>query len=56
MRDEDFGLNALSYLSQLSSVIAGFEFVDNTDIINKAPSVNTTGEEMLQQQQRVVDT
>ena len=56
MQDEGFGLNALSCLSQLALVIAGFAFVDDTEIINATPSVNTTCEELLQQQQRVVDT
>ena len=50
MRDENVGLNALSYLSQLALVIAGFVFVDDTVIINAAPSVNTTCEKLLQQQ------
>ena len=56
MRDEGFGLNALSCLSELALVIAGFAFVDDIDIINVTPSVNTLGEELLHQQQRVVDT
>ena len=57
MRYEGFGLNALSCLSQLALVIAGFAFVDDTDIINAAPSVNMIGEDLLtQQQQYVVDT
>ena len=47
MLDEGFDLNVLSYLSQLALVIAGFAFVDDTDIINVATSVNTTGEELL---------
>ena len=47
---------ALSCLSQLALVIPGFVFVDDTDIINVAPSVNTTGEYLLKQQQNVVDT
>ena len=44
--DKGFGLNILSCLSQLALVIAGFAFVDDTDIINVATSVNTTGEEL----------
>ena len=47
MRDEGFGSNALSCLSQLALVITGFVFVDDTDIINAAPSVKTTGEDLL---------
>ena len=45
VRDKGFGLNALSYLSQLALVITGFALVDDTDIINAAPLVNTTGED-----------
>ena len=56
MRDEGFSLNALSYLSQLALVISRFTFVDDTNIINADPSVNTTCEKLLQQQQRVIDT
>ena len=47
MRDEGFCLNALSCLSQLALVIVGFAFVDDTDIINAAPSVNTLCENLL---------
>ena len=56
MRDNGYGLDALSCLTQLSLVIAGFAFVDDTDIINAAKSVDTTGEDLLIQQQQVVDT
>ena len=57
MRYEGFGLNALSCLSQLALVIAGFVFVDDIDIINAAPSVNMIGKDLLtQQQEYVVDT
>ena len=49
MRDEGFDLNKFSYLSQLALVIVAFTFVDDTDIINAAPLVKTTGEELLQQ-------
>lgn len=56
MRDEGFGLDALSCLSQLTLVITRFAFVDNTDIINKAKSVNTTGEDLLKKQQNAFDT
>ena len=47
MRDEGFGLNDLSFLSQFSLVIAGIVFLDDADIINAAPSVKTTGEDLL---------
>ena len=43
MRDEGFGLDALSILFQLSLVIVGLDFVDDTDIIDAAKSVNTKG-------------
>ena len=56
MRDEGFGLDALSCLSQLTLVITRFAFVDNTDIINTAKSVNTTGEDLLKKQQNAFDT
>ena len=36
MRDNGYGLDALSCLTQLALVIAGFAFVDDTDIINAA--------------------
>ena len=47
MRDEGFGLDALSCLSQLTLVITRFVFVDDTDTINTAKSVHTTGEDLL---------
>ena len=56
MRDNSYGLDALSCLTQLALFIAGFTFVDDTDIINETKSVNTKGEELLVQQQHVVDT
>ena len=56
IRYEGFGLNALSCVSQLALVIAGFACSDDTDIINADPSVKTIGEELLKQQQHVVDT
>ena len=46
MRYEGFSLDDLSCLSQLVLVIVGFAFVDDTDIINAAKSVNTTGEDL----------
>ena len=48
MRDQGFGLDAVSCPSQLVLVIAGFEFVDDTDI-NAASSVNTRGGDLLAQ-------
>ena len=56
MCDQGFGLDAVFCLSQLVLVIAGFAFVDDTDIINAASSVNTRVEDSLaQQQQQVVN-
>ena len=45
MRNEGFGLDVLSILFQLSLVIVGLDFVDDTDIIDAAKSVNTGGGE-----------
>ena len=39
----------------MTIVIAGFAFADDTDIVNAAKSANTKGEELLQQQQRLVN-
>ena len=47
IRDDGCGLDVISFLSQLALVIAGFTFVDDTDIINTERLVNTTGEELL---------
>ena len=44
MRDEGCDLDVLFYLSQLDLIIAGFEFVNDTYIINVVKSVNTKGE------------
>ena len=56
IRDKDLGIDTISCLSQLVLVIAGFAFVDDTDIINAAKSVNTREKDLLAQQQQVVDT
>ena len=56
MRDQGFGLDLVSYHSQLALVIAGLSFVDDTDIINTAAPVNKRGEDLLVQRQQVVDT
>lgn len=56
MRDEGFGLDALLYLSQLALSIAGFVFVDDIDITNATKSVNSKREDLIQQQQRVIDS
>ena len=46
MCDPGFGLDAISYFSQLVLVIAGFLFADDTDIINTTKSVNIRGEDL----------
>ena len=56
MRDNSFGLNSLFYLLQLTIVIVELYFVDDTVIINAAKSMNTKEKDILQQEQRVVDT
>ena len=56
MREEKFGFDILSYLTQMQIVIAGFTFVDDTDIINAAKLVNTKGEDLLQQEEQAVNT
>ena len=40
MCTEGYGLDILSYLTQLALIIAGFAFADDTDNINAAKSVN----------------
>ena len=55
MRGQSFELDIIAYLSQLALVIVGFEFVDDTNIINVAKSLNTRGEEVLAQHQQEVD-
>ena len=55
-RDEGFDLDTISYLSQLTIVIAKFVFVNDTDIINATKLVNTRGEVLIKKQQRVIDT
>ena len=47
MRDEGFGLNTLSYLSQLVLVIVRFLSIDDMDIINAANLVNPRGEDLI---------
>lgn len=55
IRDQGFGLDAVLCISQLALVIIDFAFVDDTNIINAAKSVNTK-EDLLSKQQQVVDT
>ena len=56
MRGNSFGLDSLSYLLQLTIVIVELYFVDDTVIINAEKYMNTKKEDILQQEQRVVDT
>ena len=56
MKQEGFGLNVISCLSHLSIVIAGFVFVDDTDVSNAENTVATTGEDSFDQQQSVIET
>ena len=56
MRDEGFSLDTLSFLSQFTLVIAGFTFVDNTDITNATKLVYTRGDDLLTQQKYVAVT
>ena len=46
MRSMGFGLNAVSCLSTTAIVIAGFAFIDDTDILHVAPSVRSRGEDV----------
>ena len=55
IRDQGFGLDAVLCISQLALVIIDFAFINDTDIINAAKSVNTK-EDLLLKQQQVVDT
>jgi hypothetical protein len=56
MRQQGFGLNIVTVFSALSVVLAGYAFVDDTDIIHAAPGVYTKGEELVPQMQCVLDT
>ena len=51
MRDNGYGINVISCLTQLDLIISEFAFIDDTDIIKAAKSVNTKGEDHLSQQQ-----
>ena len=55
IRDNGYGLDSPSCLTQLALVIEGFAFIDDIDIINAEKSVNTKGVDLLAQQQQVVD-
>lgn len=49
MRDKGFGLDAILYFSQWVLVISGLAFVHDTYIINATKSVNTRGEDLIQE-------
>jgi hypothetical protein len=51
MRDEGFGLNLLSALFLTSIFIAGFAFVDDTDLLHAATHPNTPGSLLIPQMQ-----
>jgi hypothetical protein len=55
MRNLGFGLNAVSSLSAVALSLVGFAFVDDTDLVNVAPSVFTKGEDHLHHSQQCVD-
>ena len=52
MKEEGFGLNVISCVSHLPIAIAGFAFVDDTDIINATNTVETTEEELFDKQKK----
>jgi hypothetical protein len=56
MRTQGFGLNIVTVCSSLSVVLAGYAFVDDTDIIHAAPGVHIKGKEIVPQMQKVLDT
>jgi hypothetical protein len=56
MRDSGFELNYITALSATSIVLAGFAFVDNTDLLHVAPHPSTPAETLIPQMQQVVDT
>ena len=56
MRSKGFGLTLLTALSWEALVIAGFAFVDDTDLIHSARHPNTSSEQVLQESQEALDT
>ena len=56
MRQKGYGLSILSALSLSALVLAGFTFVDDTDIIHSANDPNTSPSEVLYQAQDALDT
>ena len=56
MKEEGFRLTVIFCWSHLSIAMAGFAFVDDTDIINTTNTAETTGEELFDQHKKVIDT
>jgi hypothetical protein len=56
MRDSGFGLNFVTALSSCAIVLAGFAFVDDTDLLHVAPHSSSLTEDLIPQMQEVVDT
>jgi hypothetical protein len=56
MRDEGFRLNLLTVSSLSTIVIAGFAFVDNTDLLHAGAHPQLSDTSLVPQMQRVVDT
>jgi hypothetical protein len=56
MREQGFGLNFVTALSSVVIVLAGFAFVDDTDLLHAAPYPTSPAEILIPQMQRVVDT
>jgi hypothetical protein len=56
MRDSGFGLNFITALSSGVIVLAGFAFVDDTDLLHVAPHSLSTAADLIPQMQEVVDT
>jgi hypothetical protein len=56
MRDSGFGLNFITATSSMAIVLAGFAFVDDTDLLHAAPHPATPVATLVPQMQRLVDT
>jgi hypothetical protein len=50
-----FGLNLVTSLSTTAIVLAGFAFVDDTDLLHAATNSHTNGATLIADMQRVVD-
>jgi hypothetical protein len=56
MRDSGFGLNYITALSATAIVLAGFAFVDDTNLLHATPHPSTPAGTLIPQMQQVVDT